>query len=96
MEPPAFIALSEKAQALYDTGMMNAQIAKELGCAATTSPCCLKYWFESRGLVMPDGRSRRGMLQQKHLEPPLYQRIADEVIALCRRRDCCCRTSPTR
>ena len=45
----------------------------------------LKYWFESRGeLVMPDGRGRRGMLKQKHMEPPLYQRIADEVMVLYR------------
>ena len=81
-EPPAFIAQSEKAKALYDTGMMNAKIAIELGCARNYVTKLLKYWFESRGLVMPDGRSRRGELQQKHLEPPLYQRIADEVMVL--------------
>ena len=42
----------------------------------------LKYWFESRGLVMPDGRSRRASLTQKHFEPPLYQEIADKVMVL--------------
>ena len=57
-EPPEFIALSEKAKAMYDNGMMNARIAKELGCARNYVTKLLKYWFESRGLVMPDGRPR--------------------------------------
>jgi DNA-binding MarR family transcriptional regulator len=81
-EPPEFIALSEKAKALYDTGMMNAKIATELGCARSYVTKLLKYWFESRGLVMLDGRSRRASLKQKHVEPPLYQQIADEVMVL--------------
>ncbi len=84
-EPPEFIALSEKAKALYDTGMMNAQIAKKLGKARNYITKLLHYWFESRGLVMRDGRSRRATLTQKHMEPPPYQRIADEVMALYRR-----------
>ena len=83
-EPPEIIALSEKAKALYDTGMMNAQIAKELGCARSRVTKLLKYWFESRGLVMPDGRGRRASLKQKHMEPPLYQQIADEVMVMYR------------
>lgn len=81
-EPPEFIALSEKAKVLYDMGMMNAQIAKELGVARNYVTKLLKYWFESRSLTMPDGRSRRASLKQKHMEPPLYQQIADEVMVL--------------
>lgn len=84
-EPPALVAQSEKAKALYDTGMMNAMIAKELGCARNYVTKLLTYWFESRGLVMPDGRSRRADLRQKHLEPPLYQQIAKEVMELYRK-----------
>ena len=63
-------------------GMMNAQIARDLGCARSYVTKLLKYWFESRGLVMPDGRGRRASLQQKHIEPPLYQQIADQVMEL--------------
>lgn len=85
-EPPEFIARSEKAKALYDTGMMNAQIAKELGCARNYVTKLLHYWFESRGLVMPDGRSRRSTLAQKHMEPPMYQQIAGEVMELYQQR----------
>jgi site-specific DNA recombinase len=35
---------------------------------------------------MPDGRTRRGTLRQKHREPPLYQKIADEVMRLYRQQ----------
>ena len=84
-EPPEFVVLSEKAKTLYDTGIMNAHIARELGFARSYVTKLLKYWFESRGLVMPDGRSRRANLDQKHVEPPLYQQIADEVMALYQR-----------
>lgn len=83
-EPPEFIALSEKAKALYDTEMMNALIAKELGVARNYVTKLLRYWFESRGLVMPDGRGRRASLKRKHIEPPLNQQIADDVMVLYR------------
>ena len=85
-EPPEIEVQSERAKQLYDQGMMNAQIAKELGCARNYVTKLLKYWFESRGLVMPDGRSRRATLKQKHVEPPLYQQIADPVMELYRQK----------
>lgn len=85
-EPPESIALSEKAKAMYDKGMMNAKIATELGCARNRVTQLLKLWHESHGLVMPDGRSRRASLKQKHIEPPLYQRIADELMNLYRQK----------
>ena len=79
-EPPQFIALSEQAKAWYDTGIMNAQIARQLRRARSYVTKLLKYWFESRRLKMPDGRSRRASLQQKQMEPPHYQQIADKVM----------------
>lgn len=81
-EPPAIAALSERAKQLYDEGWMHAQIAKELGCARSRVTAVLRYWFESRGLTMPDGRSRRGTLRQQHLQPPRYQQMAEEVMEL--------------
>lgn len=81
-EPPEIESLSERAKQLYDQGVMNARIAAELGCARNYVTKLLKFWFESRGLKMPDGRSRRSTLQQKHLEPPVYQQIADAAMAL--------------
>jgi hypothetical protein len=79
-EPPQIESLSERAKQLYDQGMMNARIAKELGCARNYVTRLLKFWFESRGLTMPDGRSRRKTLQEKHLEPPVYRQIAEDVM----------------
>jgi DNA invertase Pin-like site-specific DNA recombinase len=83
-EPLAIEALSVQAKQLYDEGRMHAQIAEELGCARSRVTAVLRFWFQSRGLTMPDGRSRRGGLQQQHAKPPQYQMIADEVMVLWR------------
>ncbi len=85
-EPPQLEVLSERAKELYDQGLMNAQIAKALGRARSYVTKLLKHWFESRGRTMPDGRSRRAKLKQKHVEPPLYERIADDAMALYKRK----------
>ncbi|MEQ8788669.1 MAG: recombinase family protein [Pirellulaceae bacterium] len=83
-EPLQIESLSEKVKELYDQGMMMALIAERLGCSRSRATAALKFWFESRDLVMPDGRTRRGELKQKHIEPPLYQRISEQVIELFR------------
>jgi transposase len=85
-EPSEIEVQSERAKELYDQGMMQAEIAKRFGCSRSRVTALLRYWFESRGLVMPDGRSRRASLKTKHLDPPLYQRIADEVMVLWRQK----------
>jgi DNA-binding CsgD family transcriptional regulator len=85
-EIPEIECLSERARELYDQGLMNAQIAEVLGRDRNYVTKLLKHWFESRGLAMPDGRSRRATLRQKHVDPPLYQTIADEVMALYGRK----------
>lgn len=79
-EPPEMEALSERAKQLYDEGLMHARIAEELGCARSYVTKLLRFWFSARGLAMPDGRGRRATLRQKHLESPVYQRIAAEVM----------------
>lgn len=79
VDPNPLDANSEKAKELYDQELMNAQIAKQLGCSRSQVTKLLKHWFESRGLEMPDGRTRRSELAQQHMEPPLYQKIADDV-----------------
>ena len=81
-DPPAIVAESEQAKELYDQGMMNAEIAEQLRCSRSRLTKVLKFWFESRSLVMPDGRSRRSALQKKHLKPPMYQQIAGDVMVL--------------
>lgn len=78
-EPSPLIARSERAKKLYDQGHMNAEIAQILGISRSMVTKLLKFWFESPGLEMPDGRSRRSTLRRKHLEQPYYQQISNQV-----------------
>jgi hypothetical protein len=79
---PARVEQSERAKELYDQGLMNAQIAQILECKRNWVTKLLRDWFTSRGQSMPDGRTRRSTLKQKHLEAPPCQQIADEAMAL--------------
>jgi predicted site-specific integrase-resolvase/predicted transcriptional regulator len=75
----AFTKLSDQAKALYDEDLMNAEIAKSLGVSRSMVTKLLHHWFDSRGLVMPDGRSRRAKLARKHMEQPYYRQVSDRV-----------------
>ncbi|MGY8771631.1 MAG: recombinase family protein [Pirellulales bacterium] len=79
VDPNPLDAESEQAKALYDQKLMNVEIGKRLKCSKSKVTKLIRHWFESRGLEMPDGRSRRAQLTCKHQEPPMYQRISDEV-----------------
>jgi hypothetical protein len=72
----------EHAKKLYDHGYLNSQIAAALGCARNWVTKLLRFWFDSRGLTMPDGRSRRSSLSRKQVQPTMYQQIADQAKAL--------------
>ena len=65
--------------------MLIKKIATTLKITRNMAAAALAHWFSSRNLEMPDGRSRRSELEVKHLEQPLYQRIADEVKQRCDR-----------
>ena len=79
VDPNPYDDESELAKALYDQKLMNVAISKRLNCSPSKVTKLIRYWFESRGQEMPDGRSRRSQLAFKHQEPPMYQRISDEV-----------------
>ena len=83
VNPDPLDAEAEKAKELYDLGIMNIENARRLGCSKSTATKRIKHWFESRGEQMPDGRIRRSELKCKHSDPPMYQRISDEVKQLC-------------
>lgn len=70
---------SESAKALFDQGMMHAQIAIQMEVSRSMVSKLLRFWFESRSLEYPDGRSRRSTLEKKHLSKPFYQKISDRV-----------------
>lgn len=75
--------LADQAKVLYDQGLLIKKIASELKTTRNLAAAALQHWFTSRGLEMPDGRSRRSDLAVKHLEQPLYQRLAEEVKRRC-------------
>jgi hypothetical protein len=81
-------SLADDAKALWDQDLLVKQIAEKLtesrgapiGRAMVNK--ALRHWFESRGLPLQDGRSRRKMLATKSIDPNLPAQIADEVMSL--------------
>jgi hypothetical protein len=57
--------LADRAKALYDQGLLLHEISRQLGCNRDTGTAAIAYWFASRGLQVPDGRSRRKTLDRK-------------------------------
>ena len=79
VEPDQLAEKADWAKDLEDQGLWKAEIADILGCSRSNVTKLLKHWYESRGLEKPDGRTRRGQLERKHLEPPLFQVISDDA-----------------
>jgi site-specific DNA recombinase len=80
-EAPQYEAESERAKELFDKGWLMIRIAKEMGKKKSYVRKLVVYWFDSRGLPVPDGRSRRSTLGQKHQLPPMFEALADPVQA---------------
>jgi site-specific DNA recombinase len=57
--------LAEKAKELWDRGLLMQEIATRLGCNLDTATAAIAHWFRSRGLEIPDGRTRRKSLPRK-------------------------------
>ena len=78
-------SLAEDAKALWEQKLLVKQIAAKLSEARGTPigramvNKALRHWFKSRGLPLPDGRSRRKTLAAKSIDPNLPAKIADEV-----------------
>ncbi len=71
-----------RAWQLYNQGQLAIEIAHELECSKSKVTKLLRKAAKVFGETYVDGRSRRATLKKKHLEPPLYQKIADEVVQL--------------
>lgn len=63
----------------FDQDMLMADIAADLSIRRSRATIALQHWYTSRGLMPPDGRTRRSHLSVKHRTPPVYQGIADDV-----------------
>ena len=59
---------------------LNREIAAELGCCMSYVTKLLKHAARKHGQPFVDGRARRSQRARKHVDPPLYQKVADEVV----------------
>ncbi len=82
IERPESELLADEVKKLYDQQLPIKLIAKRLGKGLALVRRALDYWFDSRGLTQEDGRTRRSGLPVKHIEPPMYQKISDQVHTL--------------
>lgn len=81
-------ALADEVKALWDQDLLVKAIAAKLSAehgrkiGRNLVTLALNEWFTSRGLPVPDGRSRRATLKTKHMDPTLYDRMAEAVLRL--------------
>ena len=57
--------IADEAKVLIDEGWLLQEIAKKFGCCKDMITAAVKYWYSSRGLPVPDGRTRRKSLERK-------------------------------
>jgi hypothetical protein len=57
--------LADQAKALWDEGRPMHEIATKLECCRDTAAASIEHLFTSRGLPVPDGRTRRKSLDRK-------------------------------
>jgi transposase len=73
---------ADRAYQLCEEGLLKVEIARQLGVSKSRVTKLLHDAYSARGQKMPDGRSRRAHLAKKHLAPPVFEQIADDVKAL--------------
>ncbi len=71
MEPAKYRKIADQVKQLCDQGLLLSEIAEQLSCDRNTITQAIAYWHTSRGLPVPDGRTRRKSLKRK-------QRKSDE------------------
>jgi transposase len=81
-QPNSEEAEMDRAKELYDQGLMNGQIAAQLGCGRNHVTKLIRRWHERRGLTVLDGRGRRKTLSQKQLTSTKYEELSEGAKAL--------------
>jgi hypothetical protein len=61
--------MADKAKELWDRNLLVREIAERLQCCEDTVTQAIGHWFRSRGLEVPDGRTRRKQLPRKGSPP---------------------------
>jgi hypothetical protein len=57
--------MADKAKELWDQNLLIQEIAERLQCCEDTVAQAIGHWFRSRGLEVPDGRTRRKQLPRR-------------------------------
>ncbi len=70
LEAPEYQRIADRVKQSADAGLLMHEVAGELGVDRNTVTSAWKYWHESRGLAVPDGRTRRKSLTRKNSSPP--------------------------
>jgi len=65
-EQPLYQRLSERVMELVREGLLLQDIAAKLECDRNTVTQAVRYWHASRGLPVPDGRTRRKDLPRRN------------------------------
>jgi hypothetical protein len=65
LQAPFYRAIADDVKRLADEGLLFADIAERLQCDINTVTAGWRYWHESRGQPVPDGRERRKTLVRK-------------------------------
>ncbi len=63
--PPKYQLIADNVMQLMEQGKLIAEVASQLGVDRNTVTKSIKFWHESRGLPVPDGRTRRKALTRK-------------------------------
>ena len=64
--------IADQAKAMMDEGWLLQEIAKKFGCCRDIITAAVKHWHSSRGLPVPDGRTRRKSLERKSSKKRRY------------------------
>jgi len=75
--------LIDQARAMYDSGMLEVEIANAIGVTKSAIWKWLKQSFAEDGLTKPNGKKRRAVLRIEQ-EQHLFQQRSGEVLALYR------------
>jgi len=65
LTPPLYQEIADRVKAMAEEGTLFDEIATALNVDRNTLTSAWKHWHTSRGLPVPDGRTRRKSLSRK-------------------------------
>lgn len=76
------VELQDRAKQLFDQGLLNVEIAEQLGVAKSSVTKLIKNWHTRHELPVPNGSIRRFQLARSQRIKHLYQSISDRVMEM--------------